>query len=194
MIKKIFNSLLFVILLLVSCFKLAFYSLFSFFEFEESTMNGYILFAIIYQPVLIIIICYLFAPQIASLIYDFFNKQGNILEAIILCIGLIAIILFANALIELLFRIICKEINFETFFSAQKKSHDYIMALISLIAIYAAIKSNGAFILNTMLLAYGIIIFICIFITDLYKKLFLEQSIVKRIYSELQISYNHYKK
>lgn len=69
-----------------------------------------------------------------------------------------------------------------------------MMALISLIVIYAAIDSNNSSTINSMLLAYGILIFICIIITDLYHALFISQGVVEDIYNNLQNNYNRYKK
>ena len=69
-----------------------------------------------------------------------------------------------------------------------------MMAIISLIAIYAAIDSHNAITINTMLLAYGILIFICIIITDLYNALFLSQGVIEDIYIDLQNNFKRYKK
>lgn len=136
----------------------------------------------------------LFANKIDLLLYDFLNGQGNIFSALLLIIVLIIIILLINSLIELLFRILYKNGDFNTFFSIQKTAHNYMMAIISLIAIYAAIDSHNATTINTMLLTCGILIFVCIIITDLYNALFLSQGIVEEIYNELLSKYKRYKK
>ena len=69
-----------------------------------------------------------------------------------------------------------------------------MMAIISLIAIYTAIDSYNANAINTTLLAYGILIFVCIIITDLYNALYLSQGVVKGIYDNLQNDYQRHKK
>lgn len=58
----------------------------------------------------------------------------------------------------------------------------------------------GAKILSTLKLTYdeavrdGILIFVCIIITDLYNALFLSQGVVEDIYNDLQNNFNRYKK
>ena len=47
---------------------------------------------------------------------------------------------------------------------------------------------------DIMILAYGILIFICIIITDLYHALFLSQGVVEDIYNDLLNNYKRYKK
>lgn len=69
-----------------------------------------------------------------------------------------------------------------------------MMTLVSLIAIYAAIDTSNATIINTTLLAYGILIFICIIITDLYDVLFLSQGVVKDIHIDFINKYERCKK
>ena len=141
-----------------------------------------------------IIVVALFAEKIDSLLFNFLNGQGDIIATLLLVVGLIAIILLINSLIELIYRIRFKNGDYNTFFSIQKTAHNYMMAIISLIAIYAAIDSYNATTINTMLLAYGILIFICIIITDLYHALFLSQGIVEEIYNNFLNNYNRYKK
>ena len=47
---------------------------------------------------------------------------------------------------------------------------------------------------DIMILAYGILIFICIIITDLYHALFLSQGVVEDIYNDFLNNYKRYKK
>ncbi|MCD8335338.1 MAG: hypothetical protein LUC35_08400 [Clostridiales bacterium] len=53
-------------------------------------------------------------------------------------------------------------------------------AIISLIAIYAAIDASNANSVNTLLLAAGIVIFVCIVSTNLYETLFFSNDVVKK--------------
>ena len=122
------------------------------------------------------------------------NKIKNLFIFLFFFIVYITIILLVNSLIEFLFRIKYKNGDFNTFFSIQKTAHNYMMAIISLIAIYAAIDSYNATTINTLLLAYGILIFICIIITDLYHALFLSQGVVEDIYDDFLNNYKRYKK
>lgn len=194
MINKINNLFIFIFFLFISCIKLLAETLRAICKIKEVFTDGSIWFAIFYQPFLVLIVISLFASKIDLLIYDFLNGKGNIVFAIILCAILIIIILVINSLIELLYRIIYKNGNFETFFSIQKYIHSYMMVIISLIAIYAAIDSYNATAINTTLLAYGILIFVCIIITDLYNAIYLSQGVVKGIYDNLQNDYQRHKK
>lgn len=194
MTNKLKNLFIFLFFFLVSCIKLLLNSIFSIFRLNDAISDGSVWFAIFYQPFLVLIVLEIFANKIDLLLYDFLNGQGNIFSALLLIIVLIIIILLINSLIELLFRILYKNGDFNTFFSIQKTAHNYMMAIISLIAIYAAIDSHNATTINTMLLTCGILIFVCIIITDLYNALFLSQGIVEEIYNELLSKYKRYKK
>ena len=194
MTNKLKNLFIFLFFFLVSCVKLLLNSIFSIFRLNDSISDGSVWFAIFYQPFLVLIVLALFVDKIDLLLYNFLNGQGDIFSALLLIIVLIIIILLINSLIELLFRILYKNGDFNTFFSIQKTAHNYMMAIISLIAIYAAIDSHNATTINTMLLTYGILIFVCIIITDLYNALFLSQGIVEEIYNELLSKYKRYKK
>ena len=194
MTNKLKNLFIFLFFFLVSCIKLLLNSIFSIFRLNDAISDGSVWFAIFYQPFLVLIVLALFVNKIDLLLYDFLNGQGNIFSALLLIIVLIIIILLINSLIELLFRILYKNGDFNTFFSIQKTVHNYMMAIISLIAIYAAIDSHNATTINTMLLTCGILIFVCIIITDLYNALFLSQGIVEEIYNELLSKYKRYKK
>ena len=151
MTNKLKNLFRFLIFFLVSCIKLLLNSIFSIFRLNDAISDGSVWFAIFYQPFLVLIVLELFANKIDLLLYDFLNGQGNIFSALLLIIVLIIIILLINSLIELLFRILYKNGDFNTFFSIQKTAHNYMMAIISLIAIYAAIDSYNATTINTML-------------------------------------------
>lgn len=194
MINKIKNLFIFLFFFIVSCIKLLVSTFFSILSLNDAVSDGTVWFAIFYQPLLVLIVVTLFVDKIDLLLYNFLNGQGNFISALFLSIQLIAIVLLINSLIELLFRILYKNSDFKTFFSIQKYAHNYMMAIISLIAIYAAIDSYNATTINTMLLTYGILIFVCMIITDLYNALFLSQGIVEDIYNDLQNKYKRYKK
>lgn len=153
------------------------------FEFE-------IIIAILYQPLLIIITTLIFSQPIEKVINNFFIGQGNIVYAILLSLVLITSILLLNAFFELFYRIINKGMRFETFFKIQKYAHNYIIAIISLLAIYFAINTSNAKEYNIILLVYGILFFICMIITDVYKEFFLDNSFIENIYNELYEQYN----
>ena len=194
MLNKIKNLFIFLFSFIVSCIKLLINTLFSILRLNDAISDGSVWFAILYQPFLVLIVVALFVDKIDLLLYNFLNGQGDIISTLFLVIVLITIILLINSLIELLFRIKYKNGDFNTFFSIQKTAHNYMMAIISLIAIYAAIDSYNATTINTMLLAYGILIFICIIITDLYHALFLSQGVVEDIYNDFLNNYKRYKK
>lgn len=191
MANKIKNVFIFLILFVFYFIELLFSTLFSVFRIKEHITNGSFWFSVFYQVFLVIITFYLFSTKIDSLIYDYIYGQGNLVSAIILSIELITLILFFNACIEFILRLIYKDDTFDVIFSLQKSGHNYMMTIISLIAIYSAIDTYHANEINTMLLVFGILIFICIVITDLYNSLFLSQNIVKNISNQLQ---SHYEK
>lgn len=194
MINKVKNLFIFLFFFLFSIVKLLLRALFSIFGLYTLFSNDSFWFAIFYQPFLVLIMITLFADKTNLLLCNFFNGQGNLLFALLYVAILIIIILLINSLIELLFRLINKNGNFNVFFSIQKTAYNYMMAIISLIAIYAAIDAYNATTINTLLLVYGILIFICILITDLYNALFLSQGIVEKIYNNLQDNYKQHKK
>lgn len=194
MTTKIKNIISYLFLFIISCVKLFISSIFAAFKVKDAITNGAVWFSIFYQPFLILILMAYFAKKIDSIIYTFINGQGDWEYTIILSLIIIVIILFANAIIELFFRIKFSDEFFVEMFSLQQHAHNYMMAIISLTAIYAAIDTSSADELNTMLLVFGILIFACIAITDLYKALFINQNIVKDIYLEFQENYTKYKK
>ena len=194
MVNKFKNILIFIFLFLISCIEIFINSVLSIFRIKEAITNVTIWFAIFYQFFLISIMISLFSKRIDALINNYINGQVNLDSAAILLFILITIILFINAIIEFLFRLKHKDDTFNKLFSIQTHAHNYMMTIISIIAIYAALDSYHANEINTMLLTAGILIFICIIITDLYNSLFLSQDIVKNIYDNLQTHYNNLKK
>lgn len=194
MIIKIKNIFIFLFFFVGSCVKLIINTLISVYNLNDVIFVGSAWFAAFYQPFIVLITGSLFAKKIDVVLNNFLNGEFDIISAFLLGIILIFIILLINALVELVFRIRYKNQGFDTFFSIQKNAHAYMMTIISLIAIYAAIDSHNANEINTMLLTCGILIFICIIITDLYKVVFLSQGIVEGVYMEFINSYNRYKK
>ena len=194
MTNKIKNAFIFIIHFVVSCINLLIASFCSIFRIKDSITDGSIWFAIFYQIFLILITISLFSTRIDALIYDYIYGQEDLASIIILSVILIAIILFINAFIEFIFRLRHKGDTFKALFSLQKSGHNYMMTIISLMALYAAIDSYHANEINTMLLTFGLLIFICIIITDLYNALFLSQNVVKDICNNLQSHYDNLKK
>lgn len=194
MLNKIKNIFIFLFFFIFACIKLLINALFAILRLNDAISDGLVWFAIFYQPFLVLIVVVLFVDKIDLLLCNFLNGQGDIIPTLFQVIVLITIILLINSIIELIFRIKYKKRDFKSFFSIQKTAHNYMMAIISLIAIYAAIDSYNATTINTMLLAYGILIFICIIITDLYHVLFLSQGVVEDIYNVLLNNYKLYKK
>lgn len=72
---------------------------------------------------------------------------------------------------------------FVSLYSIQDKALNYMMTIISLIAIYAAVNESSAKTMNTLLLGCGVIIFLCIIIADLYSFLFFSQGVVEKHYT-----------
>ena len=190
MINIIKNFFIFILYLFIACIKLPFMFFCSIYSIIKSDFEFEIIIAILYQPLLIIITTLFFSKPITKVINDFFIGQGNIIYAILLGLVLITSILLLNAFFELFYRIINKGISFETFFNIHKYAHNYIIAIISLLAIYFAINTSNAKEYNIMLLVYGILFFICMIITDIYKEIFLDNKFIIDIYNELYEQYN----
>lgn len=187
MIAKLKKGLIFIIHYAFSCFKLLFYSFFALFRLILIFLDkDSPLFILLYQPLSLALIFFLFSRKIDSMVYGFIIGQGNLAEAALLIFFIIAFMLFIYAFVELLLRFICKDIDYDKLFLLQKYANSYIMAIISLIAIYTAIDSVNAKEINSMLLTIGIIFFICTLITDVYNELFFKPKIVKTIYDNMR--------
>ena len=191
---KIYNLFVFFILLTISFVRLIKDTLFSVLRLKDIVSDSLFWLAIFYQPFLVMIVFALFSDKMGILLYDFLNGKEDGVSVIVLIFSIIFIILLINAVVELLFRIRYENQDYNAFFSIQKNSYNYMMTLVSLIAIYAAIDTSNATIINTTLLAYGILIFICIIITDLYDVLFLSQGVVKDIHIDFINKYERCKK
>ncbi len=197
MLKKIAigikNMFIFIFLLIVSCLKLLLNSVFAVIRIKDAITDGSYWFAVLYQPFLLLLLMVLFVDKIDKIIYSIMIGQADFLYIILLSFILIALTLFINAIIEFICRIRYSDVFYSRFFSIQQHAHNYMMAIISITAIYAAIDAKNAKEINTMLLAFGILIFVCIAITDLYKALFISQNVVKDICIQFEDQYNSYK-
>lgn len=193
MIKKVKNMFTFLFFFVISCGKLIINVLCFFLRIKDIISDGVNWVAFLYQPFLVMVVIALFIRKLDILLYGFLKGQGNVVNMLLQIIVIVGIILLVNSFIELLFRIICKNKDFAKFFSVQKNAYNYMMAIISLIAIYTAINSNNATEINTILLALGILIFFCIIITDLYQFFFLSQEVVEKIVKDLQKKYEQHK-
>lgn len=191
--NKIENMLIFIFLFIVSCLKLLLNSVFAVIRVKDALTDGSYWFAVLYQPFLLLILMALFMGKIDTLIYSLISGEANIVYIILFLFILIALTLFINAIIEFILRIKHSDSFYKQFFSIQQLGHNYMMAIISLTAIYAAIDAKNADKINTMLLAFGILIFICIAITDLYKALFISQGVVKNICIQFKDQYDRHK-
>lgn len=193
MLNAIKNVGLFIVCFIVAIIKLIINSFFAVKRITDVLSDITIILVPFYQPLIILVTALFFADKIDQILSDFILGEGDLMFAIIIAFLMIGTILFINAMIEFLFRIFAKVHDFNDIFSMQQQSHNYIMAIISLMAIYAAIDTSHASQINILLLTFGILIFICIVITDLYKALFLSNDIVKDIYDNLQLYYDNNK-
>ena len=78
-----------------------------------------------------------------------------------------------------------KEALFNKNFTLQYHGIGYILAIISLVAIYAGLDSYNANSINFILFIYGGLFTACMIITDLYKRLYLSNNVVKGLYEKL---------
>ena len=195
MVNRIKNIFVFLAFFVVAIFRLLINSFFALKKIKDALSDGAFVLIPFYQSLIILIVTLLYTLPIAQVLSSFIEGHGDTMFAILLTFAIIGTILFINALLELLFRLFARKHTFKSYFSKQKQAHNYIMSIISLFAIYATIDTTHADEINIMLLTFGILIFICIVITDLYDSLFLSQNVVKKIYINLIIRYcnNKYK-
>lgn len=163
---------------------------------KEMITDRFIAFSIVYQPLLVTLSLALFADKTDLLVKNFLNGQANSILIIAQILKILTVIFLTNAYTELMIRIFHKdeESVVDTFYGIQEKSNDYMMMGISLIALYAAAKPNSGEMINTWLLAFGIIVFLSILVLTLYKKLFLETKLVETAYLELMKKYTESEK
>lgn len=190
---RIKNIFIFIFFFIISCIKLLLDSVFAVIRVKDALTDGTYWFAVLYQPFLLLILMAFFAEKIDGIINSIMVGEANFVYIIFLLFILIALIFFINTIIEFIYRIRYSDDFFTRFFSLQQHAHNYMMAIISLTAIYAAIDAINADEINTMLLVFGILIFICIAITDLYKTLFISQDVVKNICAQFKDQYSRYK-
>lgn len=197
---KIKNMFYFALLFIISCLKLLFDSLLAIVQIKHAFVDKSCWIAAFYQLILLGSVLALFASRIDAIINSILLGQANFVYILLFFIILLTVILFINAIIEFVYRIkhsdengINKNGPYNQFFSLQEKANNYIMSIISLIAIYVAIDATNANEINTILLACGILIFLCIVISDLYKALFISQDIVKDVYVQFKNHYNQHK-
>lgn len=190
---RIKNIFIFIFFFIISCIKLLLNSIFAVIRVKDALTDSTYWFAVLYQPFLLLILLAFFANKIDNIINSIMIGQANFVYIIFLLFILISLTLFINAIIELIYRIRYSDDFYTHLFSLQQHAYNYMMAIISLTAIYAAIDAINADEINTMLLAFGILIFICIAITDLYKALFISQDVVKDICTQFKCQYSRHK-
>lgn len=144
---------------------------------------GTYVFALFYQPLLILLSCLLFAKRIDQQYLEY--KDGN--ETSLIIIGLMLllttiIIITGNLITEVMFRIINEE-KCELFFKSQSVIYNYCFCIISIFAVYIAL--NGSKEDNFELLVFAILTFSCIIVTDAYNKFIFKRNMGKNIVKEL---------
>lgn len=190
---RIKNAFIFIFFFIISCIKLFLNSIFAVIRVKDALTDGTYWFAVFYQPFLLLILIAFFIDKIDNIIISIMIGQADIFNIILVSFILIALTFFINAIIEFVYRLKYSDEFYTRFFSLQQHAHNYMMAIISLTAIYAAIDAINADEINTMLLAFGILIFACIAITDIYKALFISQNVVKDICTQFKSQYNEHK-
>jgi len=187
MIKKIRNSFVCTLLAFPYCLRLIFIAICSVLGFVGIVSRRIFWFSICYQFVSVLLVMGIFAAPFNAALYNIQNATGNpwaVIQLLIIVFLIVASIMAINVLIEFIFRIKCTKDEFKDYFSMQTHAHNYLMAVISLIAIYVAIEPTNALETNTMLFSCGLVLFICMMATDLYKALFLKNNVVKDIHTD----------
>jgi len=151
--------------------------------------------AILFQPVLLVSISLallsvmeIVIPNfVESCVYHFY--YGNILvntSALIVAFFPMQFFVFLFiSITEFGFYFFHKEALFNKNFTLQYHGIGYILAIISLVAIYAGLDSYNANSINFILFIYGGLFTACMIITDLYKRLYLSNNVVKGLYEKL---------
>ena len=181
--KKVMITLTFVLQFVETCLGIVGEIFVSLVEIKGIIVSKTFWIAVFYQPFIMFFVIILFLNKIDEFTKTWFEGGDISLSIIAYLIGLLLVALFLNALIELIFHFIYNNTVIETIYSIQDKALNYMMTIISLIAIYDEVNESSAKTMNTLLLGCGVIIFLCIIIADLYSFLFFSQGVVEKRYT-----------
>lgn len=186
--KSIKNLFMRGIFFMVACVELIFYAM----EFRHKINVVNIFVALIYQPFLVMLaycfVCYCVGIKNWVIV----GLSVGIENLMFFCV-IIMFVLFLNSLVELVFRMIHKEVYFIKIFALQNDVHNFVMVVISIAAIYAALDSYNAVLINRGLLCFGLLFFVCMIINWLYNKIYLSEEVVSRVYLRFQKNVLPYK-
>ena len=192
MLNRVICVVLLLFQFLCGCFFLAFKALHTTRKIHDTITAIGNLIAILFQPALLVTICFallklteVVIPNFVELCaYNFYH--GNILiniSVLLITIFLIQfLVFFFISITELAFYFLHKEALFYKNFTLQYHGISYILAIISLIAIYASLDSYNANSINIILFIYGSLFTICMIMADLYKMFYLSNNVVKDLY------------
>lgn len=192
---KVVNAIIFIFCIIVSTIRIAFKTIISIFKAYEFFKDGSFWMALFYQPILVSLVFAMSLKWFEPAIVDYISEDRNeIFRIVFAAVALITIIIFFNAFFEFIIRIWFKNIDFIAVFSIQKHAHNYYLAIISLVAIYTAINPYRANEINAIILLIGVLVLLCIIMTDLYEALFLANGVVEEEYNDMMKYYDEKKR
>lgn len=194
-----FNKIIYVVLVLFQflcgCFVLVLNALYTTSKIKETVTAFSSLIAIIFQPALLVAISLALLKFMEAVIPNFiqlciynFYYGSFFINLLTLSMAIFPIQFFVFlflSITELAFYFIHKEELFDKSFTLQYYGTVYILAIISLLAIYASLDSYNADSINFMIFLYGLLFTACMMMTDLYKRFYLSNCIVKNLYINL---------
>lgn len=194
-LNRIICTILLLFQFLCGCFVLGIKAWDTTSKIKDIAMAISTVMAILFQPALLVFISLVLLqlvevviPNFVELcVYSFYH--GNILfNTSILFIAIFPIQFFVFLFIsitELAFYLLHKEALFNKSFAIQYHGVEYILAIISLIAIYTSLDPYNANSTNTLLIIYGSLFTVCMIMADLYKAFYLSNNVVKNLYVKI---------
>lgn len=144
------------------------------------------IFGIFYQPIITLVTLLLLYFPLSIVVTRgyIFDKSGYV-DAILFLLFIIGSVLSINAIIELFYCIIHKHERYNIIFIIQKEFYNYVLIVISLVALWIASQKEAKINANLELLKWGCVSFLSIFFTDLYNFLIHKPGKVVKLYEEM---------
>ena len=115
---------------------------------------------------------------------DFYN--GNLISIGVTIFIMSLIVIFFALLFNSIMDLLCCALNkaeyFRTFLLMQEQWHNIIKDIITLLTFYVAINSFYTNQINYIFLTYSFFLFLCMIITKAYKKYYIAENFIARIY------------
>lgn len=150
--------------------------------------NGYVWFGIFNQPFVVLFTLIPIIPQLDFLLIP----ENRMVWLIIIAFEIIVLTFLINAVIELIFNFFNKEDVYENVQELQKYSNNYVLIVISLLALYVSAFSQTGSIDNLKLLVIGSIYFLSTISSDIYRVFIYSKGEVKELAQKIKSRFNNY--